>query len=97
MVPTTIEIDQNVFQTAWNIVIGLIYEIFDTSLDIYNELITHTYTEVDRKKNIICLIGEYLSKVQRFKHRLFRRNTDIHIYITIMDTWQNMFLNGNII
>ena len=33
----------------------------------------------------------------RFKHRLFRRNTDIHIYITIMDTWQNMFLNGNLI
>ena len=33
----------------------------------------------------------------RFKHCLFRRNTDIHIYITIMDTWQNMFLNGNVI
>ena len=32
-----------------------------------------------------------------FKHRLFSRNTDIHIYTTIMDTWQNIFLNGNII
>ena len=33
----------------------------------------------------------------RFKHRLFRRNTNIHVYITIMDTWQNMFLNDNMI
>ena len=30
-------------------------------------------------------------------HRLFRGNTDIHIYITVMDTWRNMFLNGNMI
>ena len=41
----------------------------------------------------------WTGKIQdsRFKHHLFRRNTDIHIYITIMDTWQNMFLNGNMI
>ena len=38
----------------------------------------------------------YLSLVQGFRHRLFHRNTNIHIYIIIMDTWQNMFQNGNI-
>ena len=37
------------------------------------------------------------SQDSRLKHCLFRGNTDIHIYITIMDTWQNMFLNGNMI
>ena len=42
-------------------------------------------------------IGAVMIQDSRFKHRLFRRNTDIHIYITIMDTLQNMFLNGNII
>ena len=25
-------------------------------------------------------------EIQRFKHRLFHRNTNIHIYIIIMDT-----------
>ena len=33
----------------------------------------------------------------RFKHRLFRENTNIHIYNNIMNIWQNMFSNGNII
>ena len=33
----------------------------------------------------------------RFKHRLFRENTNIHIYNNIMNIWQNMFLNGSII
>ena len=42
-------------------------------------------------------LPEYITHDSRFKHRLFRRNTVIHIYITIMDTWQKMFLNGNII
>ena len=39
------------------------------------------------------------NKIQdsRFKHRLFRENTDIHIYNNIMTILQNMFLNGNII
>ena len=46
---------------------------------------------------LVCLWHSLKIQDSRFKHRLFRGNTDIHIYITIMDTWQNMFLNGNII
>ena len=43
----------------------------------------------------ICEEPSCMIQDSRFKHRLFRRNTNIHIYISIMDTWQNMFLNGN--
>ena len=54
---------------------------------IWTELCIMYYMQKDRDD----------SKIQRFKHCLFRGNTDIHIYITIMDTWQSMFLNGNMI
>ena len=53
-----IEIDQNVFQTYSNIVIGLIYRMPDTSVDIFNEGITDISNVIDREKKIIYLIGD---------------------------------------
>ena len=43
-------INQNVFQTSANIVIGLIYIIPGASVDIFNERITDTLNLIDKEK-----------------------------------------------
>ena len=53
-----IEIDRHTFQTPSNIVIGLIYRMPDTSVDIFNERITDILNIIDREKKIIYLIGD---------------------------------------
>ena len=45
-----IEIDQNVFQTSSNIVIGLIYRMPDASVDTFNERIRDILNVINRKK-----------------------------------------------
>ena len=52
-----------------------------------------TTTKHSKAKTVCIFLGIYCT----FKHRLFRENTNIHIYNNIMNIWQNMFLNGSII
>ena len=53
-----IEIDKDIFRTNSNIVIGLIYRMPDSSVDVFNERISDILNTVCKEHQIFYCIGD---------------------------------------
>ena len=75
-----IEIEKSVFQSNANIIIGLVYRMPDSSVDMFNERLADISNSVQKENKLFYLLGDL--NIDLFKHDLhglartgqFRRN-----------------------
>ena len=65
-----IEIDKSVFQSSANNIIGVVYRMPDSSVDVFNERLTDILNFVHRENKLFYLLGDL--NIDLFKHDVHR-------------------------
>ena len=69
-----IEIDKSVFQSSANIIIGVVYRMPDSSVDVFNERLTDILNFVHRENKLFYLLGDL--NIDLFKHDVHRPTSE---------------------
>ena len=69
-----IEIDKSVFQSCANIIIGVVYRMPDSSVDVFNERLTDILNFVQRENKLFYLLCDL--NINLFKHDVHRPTSE---------------------
>ena len=73
-----IEIDSKVFQTASNIIIGIVYRMPDSSIDIFNDRVADIFNVIDKENKLFYMLGDLnIDFLKCYEHRLTSSFIDI--------------------
>ena len=73
-----IEVDNNVFQTSSSIIIGIVYRMPDSSIDIFNDRMTDIMNKVNKENKLFYMLGDLNIDLLRYEeHRLTSSFVDI--------------------
>ena len=73
-----IEVDSNVFQTSSNIIIGIVYRMPDSSIDIFNDRMTDILNKVNKDNKLLYMLGDLnIDLLKCEEHRLTSSFVDI--------------------
>ena len=66
-----IELDNNVFKTSSNIIIGIVYRMPDSSIDIFNDRMTDILYTVNKENKLFYMLGDLNIDLLKYEeHRL---------------------------
>ena len=69
-----IEIDKSVFQSSSNIIIGVVYRMPDSSVEVFNERLSDTLNSVQKENKLFYLLGDL--NIDFFKHDVHRPTSE---------------------
>ena len=73
-----IELDNNVFKTSSNIIIGIVYRIPDSSINIFNDRMTDILNTVNKENKLFYMLGDLNIDLLKYEeHRLTSSFLDI--------------------
>ena len=73
-----IEVDSNVFQTSPNVIIGIVYQMPDSSIDILNDRMTDILNTVNKDNQLFDMLGDLnIDLLKCEAHRLTSSFVDI--------------------
>ena len=73
-----IEVDNNVFQTSSSIIIGIVYRMPDSSIDIFNDRMTDIMNKVNKENKLFYMLGDLNIDLLKYEeHRLTSSFVDI--------------------
>ena len=73
-----IEVDNNVFQTSSSIIIGIVYRMPDSSIEVFNDRMTDIMNKVNKENKLFYMLGDLNIDLLKYEeHRLTSSFVDI--------------------
>ena len=69
-----IEIDKSVFQSSCNIIIGVVYRMTNSSVEVFNERLSDILNSVKKENKLFYLLGDL--NIDLFKHDVHRPTSE---------------------
>ena len=74
-----IDLDNNVFKTSSNIIIGIVYRMPDSSIDIFNDRMTDILNTVNKENKLFYMLGDLNIDLLTYgEHRLTSSFLDMY-------------------